>query len=71
VSQSKQTDVTLFARSNARQPYRSVGIKDADRLSHIYIIGKTGTGKSTLLQTMIHQDMARGEGLTLLIRMAI
>lgn len=37
-----------------------------DRFRHIYIIGQTGTGKSTALRTMINQDMPAGYGFTLI-----
>jgi hypothetical protein len=43
-----------------KQPF---GIKDKDRLGHIYVIGKTGTGKSTLLLNMAISDIERGNGL--------
>lgn len=36
---------------------------DKDRLRHLFMIGKTGTGKTTLFETMIEQDMANGKGL--------
>lgn len=39
------------------------GIKREDRRKHVYIIGKTGTGKTTLLLNMIIQDIKNGEGL--------
>ena len=42
------------------------GIKREDRFSHIYVIGKTGTGKSTLLETMALQDLATGNGFALI-----
>jgi Helicase HerA, central domain len=42
------------------------GIKRVGRRAHMYVIGKTGTGKSTLLETLIRQDIANGEGLALL-----
>ena len=58
--------VIHLGRTNARHPHRLFGIKRNDRLSHMYIIGRTGVGKSTLLQHMIMQDIACGEGLTLL-----
>ena len=41
------------------------GIKQADRRHHMYVIGKTGTGKSTLLETMIRQDIGNDHGLAL------
>jgi energy-coupling factor transporter ATP-binding protein EcfA2 len=42
------------------------GIKRSDRLRHVYIIGKSGVGKSKLLEIMARQDIASGEGLILL-----
>lgn len=63
---SSPDPVTFFARTLSRQPSRRFGIKRNDRLSHIYMIGKTGAGKSTLLETMMLQDVDRGEGFTLL-----
>lgn len=58
--------VTYFARTLSRDRRQRFGIKRNDRLSHIYVIGKTGAGKSTLLETMMLQDITRGEGFTLL-----
>jgi DNA helicase HerA-like ATPase len=54
--------VTNFARIDFRNDDRMFGIKDEDRFSHVYIIGKTGTGKSTLIETMALQDIERGRG---------
>jgi hypothetical protein len=59
-------DISYFARTNGRDPHRAFGIKQADRLSHVYVIGKTGTGKSTLLETLIRQDIDAGRGCALL-----
>lgn len=59
-------EVSYFARTNAREPHRAFGIKQADRLSHMLIIGKTGTGKSTLIETLIRQDIAAGRGCALI-----
>jgi Type IV secretion-system coupling protein DNA-binding domain len=42
------------------------GIKHEDRFSHVYVIGKTGTGKSTLLETMALQDLECGNGFALI-----
>src|SRR5262252_8644697 len=57
--------VIQFARVDFRRDHRTFGIKNEDRFSHIYIIGKTGTGKSTLIETMARQDLARGNGFAL------
>jgi len=63
---SEPSDVSLFGRTNLREPHLAFGIKQADRLSHMYIIGKTGTGKSTLLETLIRQDIEAGRGCALI-----
>ena len=55
--------ITLFAKTNARGQEAAFGIKAKDRQRHMYIIGKTGMGKSTLLENMAAQDIASGEGL--------
>jgi hypothetical protein len=63
---SSDAAISYFGRTNARQPYRVFGIKQADRLSHMYVVGKTGTGKSTLLETLALQDIWQGRGVALL-----
>src|SRR5215467_3043399 len=62
----RDNQITYFAQTNFRNGAKPFGIKKADRRSHIYVIGKTGTGKSTLLETLIRQDIVNGEGLALL-----
>ena len=57
--------ITYFAQTNHRSINRRFGIKRHDRRHHFYAIGKTGTGKSTMMKTMIAQDIARGEGVAL------
>jgi hypothetical protein len=52
--------------ADTRQGPRAFGIGAADRLSHIYIIGQTGTGKSTLLANLAQQDAAHGTGFCLI-----
>lgn len=56
----------LLGRLRFRDQTDRFGIRRADRRSHLYVIGKTGTGKSTLLETLALQDIERGEGLTLI-----
>jgi hypothetical protein len=55
--------VTYFAATDARGKYIPFGIKAKDRDRHMYVIGKTGMGKSTLLENMAIQDIRNGEGL--------
>lgn len=54
--------LSLFARTNARNTSQTFGFKQADRLFHAHILGKTGTGKSTLLETLALQDIRAGRG---------
>jgi DNA helicase HerA-like ATPase len=58
--------VIRIGRVDFRNDGRVFGIKHEDRFSHVYIIGKTGTGKSTLLETMALQDLERGNGFALI-----
>lgn len=55
--------VTLFAKTDARGQNIPFGIKAKDRTKHVYVIGKTGMGKSTMLENMAVQDIQNGEGL--------
>jgi len=61
----RSSDISYFARTNHRDERATFGIKQIDRLSHMYAIGKTGTGKSTLLETLAWQDFERGRGFAL------
>jgi hypothetical protein len=54
--------LTLFGRTNFRHIDHRFGIKTKDRRLHFYGIGKTGTGKSTLLENMIIDDIRAGRG---------
>lgn len=58
--------ITFFARTNARGQDVKFGIKAKDRQKHMYVIGKTGMGKSTLLENMAAQDILNGEGMAFL-----
>jgi hypothetical protein len=58
--------VTPFARVDHRNDQRIFGIKRADRRYHVLTIGRTGTGKSTLLAHLINGDLNNGEGLAVL-----
>lgn len=59
-------DVIHIGRVDFRNDDRIFGIKSEDRFSHLYIIGKTGTGKSTLIEMMAAQDLERGNGFALI-----
>jgi CxxC-x17-CxxC domain-containing protein len=59
---NKNNNVTYFAETNFRNERKKFGIKRHDRTKHLYIIGKTGMGKTTLLENMAIQDILKGEG---------
>jgi two-component system, cell cycle sensor histidine kinase and response regulator CckA len=58
--------VTYFAKTNHRGGDQRFGIRKKDRRYHMYAIGKTGMGKSTMLFNLIRQDIENGEGLAVL-----
>ncbi len=60
------SDGTLLGTNTYHNVDTKVFITDEDRLRHIYTIGQTGTGKSTLLKNMIIQDIERGNGVCML-----
>jgi len=56
-------DIVYFGRTNFRGTNRLFGIYREDRRQHMYIVGKTGTGKTALLHNLVVQDIANGDGL--------
>lgn len=59
-------EITYFAKTNFRNQDKKFGIKLDDRRRHMYVLGKTGVGKTTLLKNMIIQDIENGHGLAYL-----
>ncbi len=57
-----KNEITFFAKTNFRNQERVFGIKTDDRRRHMYIIGKTGMGKTNLLENMAVQDIRNGHG---------
>jgi CxxC-x17-CxxC domain-containing protein len=55
-------EIIIFGETNYRNIRRKFGIKTDDRRRHMYLIGKTGTGKTTTLENMIYQDIQAGHG---------
>lgn len=55
-------DITLFAQTNFRNKSQKFGIKPDDRRRHIYVLGKTGMGKTTMLENMVISDIESGRG---------
>ncbi len=64
--QLKQTGVILdteFAKNSYGNKEIVIGLTAEERYRHMYILGATGTGKTTLLATMIHNDIQNGKGI--------
>ncbi len=59
---AQDNDVTLFAKTNFRNREVAFGIRRDDRRRHMYIIGKTGMGKTTMIENMVIQDILSGHG---------
>src|SRR5262245_16599427 len=62
----RDDEITFFAETDFRNERRRFGIRRRDRRAHMYVIGRTGMGKSTLLETLIASDLAGGNGLALI-----
>lgn len=58
-------NVTFFGKTNYRGKEQVFGIKRKDRRQHMYVLGKSGTGKSAMLKNMIIQNIKNGEGLAI------
>ncbi|MGB9763036.1 MAG: type IV secretion system DNA-binding domain-containing protein [Minisyncoccia bacterium] len=56
------SEITYIGITNFRNEYQRFGIKTDDRRRHMYIIGKAGVGKTTMLENMIIQDINNGKG---------
>ncbi len=56
-------DINFFGQTNYRNINKKFGIKTDDRRRHMYVIGKTGMGKTALLKNMAIQDIQNGKGI--------
>lgn len=63
MSDEEKQKVNFFAKTEFKNRETIFGIKDADRRKHIYAIGKTGAGKSTLIANMAIDDIRKGRGI--------
>ncbi len=62
ITAEEKKDVNFFAKTEFKNKEVIFGIKTPDRRKHIYIIGKTGAGKSTLIANMAIDDIRNGRG---------
>ena len=66
LSEEEKQDINFFAKTEYKNRIVSFGMKKGeDRRRHVYILGKSGTGKSTLLANMAINDIRHGEGMAL------
>lgn len=61
----ERQSITMLGCTSGRLPHRHFGIWEKDRAFHMHVVGKTGTGKTTLLEQLLRQDISEGRGLTL------
>lgn len=66
ISKTRGKDVSMFGMTNYHNNYDEFGIKREDRRRHLYVVGKSGTGKSKLLELFISEDIKNGEGVAVL-----
>jgi hypothetical protein len=65
-NEEEKRGINFFARTEFKNHPVTFGLKKDDRRKHLYIIGKTGTGKSTMIANMAINDMRNGEGLAVI-----
>jgi len=63
---SNNKEINFFAETNFRNKKQKFGIGRQDRRQHMYVIGKTGVGKTVLLKNMALQDIKNGEGVAII-----
>jgi hypothetical protein len=63
LDEEKKSKVNFFAKTDFKNKETIFGVKDADRGKHVYIIGKTGAGKSTLIANMAIDDIRKDRGI--------
>ena len=63
---AKTNSILTLGETTYRKKYQRFGLLPQDRLRHLWILGKTGSGKSTLIANLFAQDLATGQGVALL-----
>ena len=66
LTQEEKSQINFFAKAEFKNTMTTFGIKQNDRRKHIYIIGKTGTGKTTLIANMAINDMRNRQGVAVI-----
>ncbi|MBP9691596.1 DUF87 domain-containing protein, partial [Candidatus Woesebacteria bacterium] len=63
IAEDEKKDINFFGKAEYKNKDSIFGIKTKDRRKHVYIIGKTGAGKSTLIANMAIDDIRRDRGI--------
>lgn len=66
VTEDEKREINFFAKTLFKNHETVFGIKDKDRLRHIWTVGKTGTGKSTMIANMAIDDLKKGRGVAII-----
>ena len=66
LTDEQKSRVNFFAKTLFKNRETIFGIKDEDRLRHIWTVGKTGTGKSTMIANMVIDDLKKGRGVAVI-----
>jgi len=66
IDEADKKEINFFARAEFKNRIATFGVKKRDRRRHVYIIGKSGTGKSTLIANMAINDLRNKEGLAVI-----
>ncbi len=61
-TEEEKADINFFGKTMFKNREQIFGIKTIDRFRHIWLVGKTGTGKSTLISNMVIDDIRKGRG---------
>jgi len=66
LTDEQKTEINFFARTEHKNKLMTFGIKQDDRRRHIYAVGKSGTGKSTMIANMAIDDLKKRHGLAVI-----
>ncbi len=61
-TEEEKQDINFFAKTMFHNKEQIFGLRTVDRFRHIWVVGKTGTGKSTLIANMVIDDIKKGRG---------